>query len=68
LAGPPLSSCSPRHGRGDKDFISIEHAASMLELIPNAQLAVLPGATHVEMTRRPDQVLAKIVPFLQAST
>jgi pimeloyl-ACP methyl ester carboxylesterase len=52
---------------GDQDFISIEHAARMLELIPNAQLAVLPGATHIGMTRRPDQVLAMLVPFLDTS-
>lgn len=53
---------------GDKDFISIEYAAQMLDLIPSAQLAVLPGTTHVGMTRRPDQVLAMVVPFLEAST
>lgn len=53
---------------GDRDFISIERAAAMLELLPNAQLAVLPGATHVEMTRRPDQVLALVAPFLDPST
>jgi pimeloyl-ACP methyl ester carboxylesterase len=53
---------------GDKDFISIQRAAQMLELIPNAQLAILPGATHVEMTRRADQMLAIIAPFLDAST
>jgi pimeloyl-ACP methyl ester carboxylesterase len=39
----------------------------MLDLIPNARLAVLPGATHVAMTRRPDQMLAMIAPFLDAS-
>jgi pimeloyl-ACP methyl ester carboxylesterase len=36
----------------------------MLELIPDAQLAVLPDATHVGMIRRPEQVLAIIAPFL----
>ena len=53
---------------GDKDFMSIEHAAQLVRLIPNAQLAVLPNATHVEMTRRPDQVLAMVAAFLEAST
>jgi len=52
---------------GDTDFISIHRAAEMVGLIPSAQLAVLPSATHVEMTRRPQQVLAMIVPFLDAS-
>jgi len=37
---------------GEKDFISIEQAVNTLDLIPDAQLAILPGATHVEVTRR----------------
>lgn len=49
---------------GDRDFISVARAAEMLELIPDARLAVLPDATHVEMIRRPEQVLAIIAPFL----
>jgi pimeloyl-ACP methyl ester carboxylesterase len=51
---------------GEKDFISIEQAVKTLDLIPDAQLAILPGATHVEVTRRPNQVLAMIAPFLDA--
>jgi pimeloyl-ACP methyl ester carboxylesterase len=39
----------------------------MLELLPNAQLAVLPATTHVGVTQRPGQVLALITPFLDAS-
>jgi pimeloyl-ACP methyl ester carboxylesterase len=38
----------------------------MFELLPNAQLAVLPGTTHVGVTRRPGPVLALITPFLDA--
>jgi len=38
----------------------------MFELLPNAQLAVLPGTTHVGVTRRPGEVLALIMPFLDA--
>jgi len=49
---------------GDRDFISVARAAELLELIPDAQLAILPGATHVEMIRRPEQILAMIAPFL----
>jgi pimeloyl-ACP methyl ester carboxylesterase len=51
---------------GDKDFISLDQAVKTIDLIPNAQLAILPGATHVEVTRRPHQVLAMITPFLGA--
>ena len=53
---------------GDTDFVLVQHAVEMFELIPNAQLAVLPGATHMDLTRRGDQVLAMVAPFLAAST
>jgi hypothetical protein len=36
------------------------------ELLPDAQLAVLPGTTRVGVTRRPGAVLALITPFLDA--
>jgi pimeloyl-ACP methyl ester carboxylesterase len=32
---------------GDNDFTRVEHAAEMARLIPGAQLAVLPGTTHM---------------------
>lgn len=37
---------------GDTDFFHIEHLAEMHRLIPDAQLAVLPGTTHMEVMRR----------------
>ncbi|MEV0487717.1 alpha/beta hydrolase [Streptomyces sp. NPDC050508] len=37
---------------GDTDFFRVEHAAEMHRLIPDAQLAVLPGTTHMEVMRR----------------
>jgi len=37
---------------GDHDFVRIEHAAEMARLIPNAQLAVLPGTTHMTILKR----------------
>jgi hypothetical protein len=52
---------------GDTDFVRIDHAAEMLTLIPGAQLAVLPGTAPVDLIRRADQVLAMIIPFLDAS-
>jgi pimeloyl-ACP methyl ester carboxylesterase len=36
---------------GDTDFILVENAAEAAELMPNAQLAVLPGTTHMGVTR-----------------
>ena len=41
--------------------------AQMLGLIPGAQLAVLPATRHTEIIRRADQVLAIVIPFLDAS-
>ena len=49
---------------GDRDFVRLEHAALMLELFPDAQLAVLPGTTHVQVIRRTDALLALVLPFL----
>jgi pimeloyl-ACP methyl ester carboxylesterase len=51
---------------GDRDFTPLPEVVEMFELLPNAQLAVLPGTTHVGVTRRPGEVLALITPFLDA--
>ena len=47
---------------GDHDFTRIDHAAEMAKLIPGAQLAVLPGTTHVGMIKRG----AWLVPMIQS--
>ena len=49
---------------GDRDFSPLPDVVELFELLPNAQLAVLPGTTHVGVTRRPGEVLALITPFL----
>jgi pimeloyl-ACP methyl ester carboxylesterase len=49
---------------GDHDFIRLEHAVEMSGLIPGAQLAVLPGATHMDVMRRPDLTVPLIRDFL----
>jgi pimeloyl-ACP methyl ester carboxylesterase len=49
---------------GDHDFTTVEHAALMLELIPGSQLAVLPGTTHMQVTRRPELLLPMLGAFL----
>jgi hypothetical protein len=36
----------------------------MLELIPGSQLAVLPGTTHMQITRRTDLLLPMLAHFL----
>jgi pimeloyl-ACP methyl ester carboxylesterase len=49
---------------GDHDFTTVEHGALMLRLIPGSQLAVLPGTTHMTITRRPDLVIPMLTAFL----
>ena len=49
---------------GDRDFTTIEHGGLMLELIPGSQLAVLPGTTHMQVTRRADLLLPMLAAFL----
>lgn len=51
---------------GDRDFSPLPDVVEMFELLPNAQLAVLPGTTHVGVTRRASEVFALIKPFLDA--
>ena len=58
VAGPTLLIV------GDRDFVRLEHAALMLELFPDAQLAVLPGTTHMQVIRRTDALLALVGPFV----
>ena len=51
---------------GDRDFTPLPDVMEMFDLLPDAQLAVLPGTTHVGVMRRPSEVLALITPFLGA--
>ncbi len=49
---------------GDHDFIRLEHAVQMHRLIPGAQLAVLPGTTHMGVMRRADLIVPLVRAFL----
>ena len=49
---------------GDHDFVTVEHAALELELIPDARLAVVPAATHNGLLHRADVVLPILEDFL----
>jgi pimeloyl-ACP methyl ester carboxylesterase len=49
---------------GDRDFSPLPDVLETYELLPNAQLAVLPGATHMSVARRSGEVLGLITPFL----
>lgn len=52
---------------GDRDFSPLGDVVELFELLPNAQLAVLPGTTHVGVTQRSSEMLGLITPFLDAS-
>lgn len=64
---------------GDSDLVRPEHAVEMFRLLgggifgdtpaglPNSQLAILPGTSHVTLVHRADLLLAIIPPFLDAS-
>ena len=49
---------------GDTDFVRIEHAAEMHELIPDAHLAVLPATRHTEVIQRVELVSPMLERFL----
>jgi pimeloyl-ACP methyl ester carboxylesterase len=49
---------------GDHDFVRLDHAARMAELIPDSQLAVLPGTTHTNVLRRTELVVPMVRSFL----
>lgn len=61
----------------DSDIVRPEHAVEMFRLLgggvvgdvaglPNSQLAVLPGVTHVTLVHRADWLLSMITEFLDA--
>ncbi|HEY3483717.1 MAG TPA: alpha/beta hydrolase [Streptomyces sp.] len=49
---------------GDTDFVRIDHAADMLRLIPDAELAVLPATTHMQVTHRTTALVPMLEEFL----
>lgn len=49
---------------GDRDFVRLDHAAEMLDLFPDCQLAVLPATRHTDVMQRSDELRALVGPFL----
>ncbi|MFD8234703.1 alpha/beta fold hydrolase [Streptomyces sp. NPDC059696] len=49
---------------GDTDFLRVEYAAEMRDLIPDARLAVLPETTHMALMRRTELLLPMLEEFL----
>ncbi|GAA4887338.1 alpha/beta fold hydrolase [Streptomonospora salina] len=50
---------------GDTDFVRPEHAVEMHRRLPDSQLAILPGTTHMEVAARADLVLPMVRAFLR---
>jgi pimeloyl-ACP methyl ester carboxylesterase len=49
---------------GDRDFVRLAHAAEMLDLFGDGQLAVLPATRHTEVMQRTDELRELLRPFL----
>ncbi len=50
---------------GDSDFVSLEHAVETVKRIPNAELAVIPSASHFALFSEPDRVIPIVQHFLE---
>jgi len=51
---------------GDRDIVHPEHAVLMFRLLPNAQLAILPGTDHMAIVNRSDWLVPMIETFLDS--
>ena len=50
---------------GDDDIVTLPHAVSLYEALPNGQLAVVPGTSHGLPMERPATLTSLILPFLE---
>lgn len=53
--------------QGDDDCFDLSHIAEMYEALPNAQLAVVPGASHLCVIEKPQLVAQLIDDFLSSN-
>jgi pimeloyl-ACP methyl ester carboxylesterase len=53
---------------GDLDFTPPSRIIAMHALMPDAQLAVLPGTNHMGVMRRPDILVPMVLTFLEEAT
>jgi pimeloyl-ACP methyl ester carboxylesterase len=53
---------------GDRDpLIPPDHAQEFLDALPDARLELIPGAAHVPMLERPDELSRAVLAFLRAA-
>ncbi|MBV9949069.1 MAG: alpha/beta hydrolase [Myxococcales bacterium] len=50
--------------QGDHDFVRLEHSVETFRLIPHAELAVIPSASHFALSSEPDRLIPIIQHFL----
>ena len=50
---------------GDRDFVRLEHAVEIFNLIPNSELAVIPDAGHFTLSSEPEKVIPVVKHFLE---
>jgi pimeloyl-ACP methyl ester carboxylesterase len=50
---------------GDDDLVSLEHTSALFRAIPYAELAIVPGTSHLLTLEKPDVVNRLILEFLQ---
>ena len=60
IVAPTLVIC------GDRDVMRPEHAVQEFRLLPHAQLAVLPGTDHMQVTSRTSWLVPMVEAFLEA--
>jgi pimeloyl-ACP methyl ester carboxylesterase len=49
---------------GDHDFGLLEQSVEISRLIPNAQLAIIPGSSHFVLSSDPEKLLSVVATFL----
>jgi pimeloyl-ACP methyl ester carboxylesterase len=50
---------------GDDDIITLDHTVSLFRAIPNSELAVVPGTSHLAAMEKPELVNRIVLDFLQ---
>lgn len=51
--------------QGDHDFVRLEHSVETVKLIPGAELAVIPSASHFALSSEPERVIPIVKHFLE---
>jgi pimeloyl-ACP methyl ester carboxylesterase len=50
---------------GDGDIVTLDHTSTLFRAIPNSELAVLPGASHLLTMEKPDLVNRLVLDLLE---